>query len=96
MNRIKKKTKFGNTQIIIKSTKGQQLNENEVYDINTNKVEGLLHLEVVKQEKYFRLFYNVTGFITLRDYLSIPLDRDRFAKILENILQNLQLSLIHI
>lgn len=90
MNRIKKKTKFGNTQIIIKSTKGQQLNENEVYDINTNKVEGLLHLEVVKQEKYFRLFYNVTGFITLRDYLSIPLDRDRFAKILENILQNLQ------
>ena len=51
MNKIKVKSKLGLSQLILKSLKGQQLNENEVYAINSNKVDGLLHLDVVQKGK---------------------------------------------
>ena len=90
MNKIKVKTKLGVSQIIIKSLKGQQINENEVYSINSNQVQGLLHLETVRKGTSFQLHYDITGFITLRDYLSTPLNKERFARILENVLSNLK------
>lgn len=71
---------------MIKSLKGQQLNEHEVYSINSNEVRGLLHLDVIKKGSYFKLIYNVTGFISLREYLCTPLVKETFAKMLQSIL----------
>ena len=90
MNKIKVKSKLGLSQLIIKSLKGQQVNENEVYAINSNKVDGLLRLDVVQKGNSFQLIYNITGFITLKEYLATPLNKERFAKILQNILVNLK------
>lgn len=90
MNKIKVKSKLGLSQLIIKSLKGQQLNENEVYAINSNRVNGLLHLDVVQKGTAFTLIYNVTGFIPFREYLATPLNKERFARVLQNILSNLK------
>lgn len=90
MNKIKIKSKLGLSQLILKSLKGQQLNENEVYAINSNKVDGLLHLDVVQKGTSFKLIYNITGFITLQEYLKNPLNKERFARLLQNILSNLK------
>lgn len=90
MNKIKLANKMGLSQLIIKSLKGQQVSENEVYAINANKVPGLLHLDVVQKGSSFKLIYNITGFITFKEFLATPLNKESFAKILQNILDNLQ------
>ncbi len=90
MNKIKRKSKHGLSELVLIGVKGQQINENEVYSINSNKVEGVLHLDVERKGASFKLIYNITGFITLREYLATPLNKERFAKILNNILSNLK------
>lgn len=90
MNKIKLANKMGLSQLIIKSLKGQQVSENEVYAINANKVSGLLHLDVVQKGSSFKLIYNITGFISLKEFLKMPLNKQLFAQILQNILANLK------
>lgn len=90
MNKIKLANKMGLSQLIIKSLKGQQVSENEVYAINANKVPGLLHLDVVQKGSSFKLIYNITGFISLKEFLRTPLNKQLFAQILQNILANLK------
>ncbi len=90
MNKCQTKTKLGITQLIIKSQKGQQLSEREIYAINNNEVKGLLHLDVVQKGSNFQLLYNITGFITFKEYLNRTLDKEAFARILKNILENLK------
>lgn len=90
MNKIKIKSKLGLSQLIIKSQKGQQISEHEAYAINANKVKGLLHLDVVQKGSSFNLIYNITGFITFKEFLATPLNKESFAKILQNILDNLK------
>ena len=90
MNKIKLANKMGLSQLIIKSLKGQQVSENEVYAINANKVPGLLHLDVVQKGSSFKLIYNITGFISLKEFLKTPLNKQLFAQILQNILANLK------
>ena len=85
MNKIKIKSKLGLSQLIIKSQKGQQISEHEAYAINANKVNGLLHLDVVQKGSSFNLIYNITGFITFKEFLATPLNKELFAKILQNI-----------
>ena len=90
MNKTKVVSKLGLSQLIIKSQKGQQIIEHEAYAINANKVKGLLHLDVVQKGSSFKLIYNITGFITFKEFLATPLNKESFAKILQNILDNLQ------
>lgn len=90
MNKCKLVSKFGISQFVIKSQKGQQLSEREVYSINKNEVNGLVHLDVVSKGSSFKLMYNITGFITFKEYLTKPLNKETFARILKNILENLQ------
>lgn len=90
MNKIKIVSKMGLSQLMIKSLKGQQLNENEVYAINSNKVKGLLHIDVQQKGSAFKLMYNITGFITFKEFLQTPLNKESFAKILQNILETLE------
>lgn len=86
MNKVKIVKKMGTSQLMIKSLKGQQLSEHEVYSINNNEVRGLLHLDVVQKNNSFKLFYNVTGFVSFREFLRTPLTKDTFAKMLQSIL----------
>ena len=88
-NKCKIISKLGITQLVIKSQKGQQLSEREVYDINGNQNSGLLSLHVVTKGSSFKLIYDITGFITFKEYLKKPLTRESFAHILKNILENL-------
>lgn len=90
MNKVKVIKKMGLTQIVIKSLKGQQLSEHELYSINNNEVRGLLHLDVMQKGTSFKLTYNVTGFISFREYLANPFTKDSFARMLQNILANLK------
>lgn len=90
MNKSKIVKKSGISRLVIKSLKGQQLNENEVYAINSNKVNGLLHIDVIQKGSSFKLIYNITGLITLQEYLSVPLNKEKFAGMLKNILANLK------
>ena len=53
MNKVKIVKKMGTSQLMIKSLKGQQLSEHEVYSINNNEVRGLLHLDVVQKNNSF-------------------------------------------
>lgn len=88
-NKCKIISKLGITQLVIKSQKGQQLSEREVYDINGNQNSGLLSLHVATKGASFKLIYDITGFITFKEYLKKPLTRESFAHILKNILENL-------
>ncbi len=90
MNKCRTVKKSGVMQFLIKSQKGQQLSEREVHAINNNEVMGMLKLETVKKPHSFSLIYNITGLITLRDFLKSPLDKETFAGILNNILSNLK------
>ena len=86
MNKMKNVNKKGVSQIIIKSQKGQQLSQNEVYFLGTNRVSGLLHLDVVQRGAAFKLIYDTTGFITFKKFLAMPLNKEAFAKMLQTIL----------
>ena len=89
-NKCKVSRSAGLTQLIIKSQKGQQISERELYAINNNEVEGLLQLQAVSKKNSFKLVYNVTGFMSLKKYLRKPLNKQAFARLLKNILLNLK------
>jgi len=89
MNKSKIVSKMGLSQLVIKSLKGQQLNENEIYLINSNRIKGLLHMNVVQKGEKFKLIYDVTGFVTFQQFLQAPLNKESFGKILQNILETL-------
>lgn len=90
MNKTKIVKKSGISQLVIKSQKGQQLSEREIFAINNNEVAGLLYLDVEQRGAKFTLSYNITGFISLRRFLMKPLTKQTFAAILQNILLNLK------
>jgi len=90
MNKCKLVNKLGISQLVMKSQKGQQLNEREIYSINNNEVQGLLHINVVQKGNSFKLVYDITGFITFQEYLKTPLNKEAFARILSNVLDNLK------
>lgn len=90
MIKIKTVKNAGMPQWVIKSQKGQQLGEREVYSINNNEVKGLLHIQVEKKSSSFKLIYNVSGFVTFKQFLATPLNKEGFANILSNILSNLK------
>ena len=66
--------------------KTQQLSEHECFEINSNHVQGLLRFDKVQKKKYFKLYYDITGFVSLRKYLKSPMDRRKFRKLLNGIL----------
>lgn len=87
MNKIKLVKKKGVTHIMIKSLKGQQLNEHEAYAINSDNVPYLLHVDVEMKKNTFKLFYNITGFIPFIQFFQTPFTKSTFAPMLKNILE---------
>jgi len=90
MNKYKLVRKKNNSHIVIKSKKGQHLNEREIYSINNGDVSRLLKMEVEKKNNSFKLLYNVTGFVSLKNYLAIPLNKRTFAKMLKEFIDGIK------
>lgn len=90
MNKRKFVRKKGYSQFVLKGIKGQQINERELYVINNIGVSGLLHMDAERRGSSFDLIYNVTGFISFREFLRAPLNKQSFARLLKGIIVNLQ------
>lgn len=90
MNKCKLVKSGGLTRLVIKSIKGQQINEHELYAINCNKVPGLLHLDYHKKKSSFKLSYDITGFMSFKKFLKTPMNKESFGKMLSSILNILK------
>lgn len=90
MNKHKFKKKKGLATLVIKGQKNQQLMEREVYGINQNEVHNLLHPGVSRKGAMVDLTYDLTGYISLKEYLCTPLDRAAFIRLLQHILDILE------
>ena len=76
--------------LLIQGQKGQQISEREYYALNTGQVPGLLKAELFKKGNSFKLHYNISGYISLREFLFNPLNKESFARLLNDILSVLQ------
>lgn len=89
-NKTKFVNKRGMAQFILYSKKGQTLNERDVYAVNSRAIDGLLQFEVAKKGSNFELMYNLAGLVPLHDFMLNPLNRESFARILQNVLDVLK------
>ncbi len=80
----------GNTYLVIQGQKEQQISEREYYAIHTGQIPGLLIADLVRKGNSFRLNYNISGCISLREYLFNPLTKQSFSSLLTGILNNLK------
>lgn len=76
--------------LVIQGQKGQQISEREYYAISTGQIPGLLRAELSRKGSTFKLVYNISGYISLREFLVNPLNKQSFARLLNNILNNLK------
>lgn len=90
MNKIKFVKNPRISQIIIKSQKGQSLDERGIYVITNNQLKGLIKVSIEQKNTLFKLVYTTTGFVPLKDHLKNMMNKDAFAKLLQNILNILQ------
>ena len=88
-NSIKLKVKKGIPQLTIKSQKGQQLCERELYAINNGDMPGLIPVTVIEKGFSNQLVYDLNGYMALNEYVSIPMDKACFTSVLSGILGNL-------
>ncbi len=90
MSKFKIEHSAGQKFLVIQGQKGQQISEREYYAISNGQIPGLLKAELIRKGNTFRLNYNISGFISLREFLVNPLNKISFAKLLGNILNNLK------
>lgn len=77
-------------KLLVKGIKGQQLSEWEANAINTGEVAGLLHVDAFKKGFVYDLEFDITGYLTFEEFLQVPLTRETFSRVLDNILDNLK------
>lgn len=90
MSNFKIEHSAGQKILVVYGQKGQQISEREYHAISNGQIPGLLKAELIKKGKNFKLNYNISGYISLRDFLINPLNKQSFAKLLSNILNNLK------
>lgn len=81
----------GRILLVIAGQKGDQLSEREFYAITTMQMPCLVKADIVRKSKTFKLLYDISGFIPLREYLMNPLSKVTFSKLLKGILDNLKI-----
>ena len=91
MNKIKSVKKAKKSYIKIKSEKGQNLLESKIHSINNADTNCMLKINIEGDSKKFSIVYDTNGFISLREYLSMPLTLKTFSSLLNNILCNLEI-----
>lgn len=89
-NKYKLERHKGINMLVIQGQKGQQISEREYYAVSNGQIPGLLRAELIRKGGAFKLNYNISGLISLREFLYNPLRKDSFAKLLENILHNMK------
>lgn len=90
MNKSKLTIKKGTVQLTIKSQKGQQICQRELYAINNGEVEGLIPMDAIQKGSGFQIVFDLSGYIPLVEYLSATISKDGFATLLSSILDNLR------
>ncbi len=90
MSKFKIEHSAGQSFLVIQGQKGQQISEREFYAISNGQIQGLLKADLIRKGNTFKLQYNISGFISLREFLVNPLNKQSFAKLLNNILSNLK------
>lgn len=90
MSKFKIEHSSGQNFLVIQGQKGQQISEREYYAISTGQIPGLLRAELSRKGSTFKLVYNISGYISLREFLVNPLNKQSFARLLNNILNNLK------
>lgn len=86
MKSIKIENKYNQKHVVIKSLKGEILNEHEVRNIN-NANKNLINISDVNMKRNsFVLFYNISGFVSLRQYIYSNMDQTKFAILIQNII----------
>ena len=90
MNKYKIERESGQTFLVIQGQKGQQISEREYYALSTGQVKGLVMAQLIEKGKSFKIKYNISGYISLREYLYNPLNKASFVLLLSNILENLK------
>ena len=81
----------GRSVLVVVGQKGQQLCEREFYAVNTDQIPCLVKAEMVRKSNIIKLLFDFSGFISLREYLFNPLNKQSFAQLLKNILNNLNI-----
>lgn len=82
-------SKKGITQVLYKTEKGQQINEPELQALK-NEISGFLPMQVEMSMKKYRILYDVTGYIPLKDFLVMPLTSMSLANLLKSVLITLK------
>lgn len=92
VNKIKRISKNNMVFVEIKSIKGQQLDLVQAEAITKGKIEGLLPTTVKESHGSFTLIYNITGMISLKDYLQATvMNKELFGFLLQNIFDILKI-----
>ncbi len=79
------------TLLVISGQKGDQLSEREFYAITTMQISCLVRADIVRKSKTFKLLYDISGFIPLREFLMNPLNKITFSNLLKGVLDNLKI-----
>ncbi len=90
MSKFKIEHSAGQNFLVVQGQKGQQISDREFYAINNGMIPGLLKADLIRKGSTFKLSYNISGFISLKEFLLNPLNKQSFAKLLGNILNNLK------
>lgn len=90
MGKYKIENISGSNYLVFQGQKGHQLSQREYYMINTGQIAGLLRADAVKKGNAYKLQYNITGYISLKEYLYNPINKVGFSGLLGNILSVLK------
>lgn len=80
----------GRRMLVVQGQKGQQLSEREFYAVATGQVPGLLRAELIGRGNVFKLGYDISGYISLREFLLAPINKATFITLIDNILNTVK------
>lgn len=87
MSKLKQIRDKYSSYVVIKSKKGQELNQREFDVINSNQANGFLHMNAKYSKDKFELKYDLNGLLPLPDFLQeMVLSKRLFAILLQNII----------
>ncbi len=82
MIKVKIKKKKNQKFFVIKNKKRQRLNMREAEAVKKRSIESLAELKTITKKGKFKLIYNISGYLTLREYMKMPITKQLFALML--------------
>lgn len=78
-------SKYNMEIVTIKTQKNEWIVDNEVLWINSQRIVGLVPVELEQKGQYYSLNYNMTGFIPISKYIKRAMYRNEFMTLLDSI-----------